>query len=404
MIKHIFKLVWNRKRTNILVVVEVFFSFIVLFAVVAHGVHYSRNYTLPLGFSFDNVWNISLGTLLDDIRKNDDKKQENEEARQVTLALKDLPEVEAVAGIAMVPFHLGASSSRISYKGREARLRTNDGTDDLARVLRIQIVRGRWFDRSDDAANFDAVVINERLRNELFGAEDPIGKAFDLPKDAADRKKVKRVVGVISDFRQHGEFHEAYNYAFFRKGGGALAHFTLDKEILVRLRPGTPASFQEKLISKVQSVARSRTVQLEPLDRARRSHMRMVLAPIVGAGIVAGFLTLMVGLGMVGVLWQNVSRRTKEIGLRRAMGGTAGDVRKQILGELLVIVTIGMLLGSALLGQVPLLGLVNWMTPDLFAASLALSALALYALTVLAGLYPSWLATRVQPARALHYE
>jgi len=107
---------------------------------------------------------------------------------------------------------------------------------------------------------------------------------------------------------------------------------------------------------------------------------------------------------MVGVLWQNVSRRTKEIGVRRAAGASAGDVYKQILGELVVIVTIGLLVGIAVVAQVPLLGIVDWMTPGIFAAALVFSLAVMYALTTVAGLYPSWLATKVHPASALHYE
>jgi putative ABC transport system permease protein len=132
--------------------------------------------------------------------------------------------------------------------------------------------------------------------------------------------------------------------------------------------------------------------------------MRLVLAPMAAASLVAVFLIIMVGLGMVGVLWQNVSRRTKEIGLRRALGGTAGDVHKQVLGELLVIATAGLLLGMAVVVQLPLLEIVDWMSPGVFTVGLIVSLLVMYGLTIAAGLYPSWLATNVQPAGALHYE
>jgi putative ABC transport system permease protein len=164
------------------------------------------------------------------------------------------------------------------------------------------------------------------------------------------------------------------------------------------------AAFEEKLMNKLRSVMRDRTIQIEPLERARKSHMRLVLAPIAAASLVAVFLIIMVGLGMVGVLWQNVSRRTKEIGLRRALGGTAGDVHKQVLGELLVIATVGLLLGMAVVVQLPLLEIVDWMSPGVFTVGLIVSLLVMYGLTIAAGLYPSWLATKVQPAGALHYE
>lgn len=157
-------------------------------------------------------------------------------------------------------------------------------------------------------------------------------------------------------------------------------------------------------MNRLRSVMKDRTIQIEPLDRARKSHMRLVLAPMAAASLVAVFLIIMVGLGMVGVLWQNVSRRTKEIGLRRALGGTAGDVHRQVLGELLVIATAGLLLGMAVVVQLPLLEIVDWMSPGVFTVGLIVSLLVMYGLTIAAGLYPSWLATKVQPAGALHYE
>jgi ABC-type antimicrobial peptide transport system permease subunit len=79
-------------------------------------------------------------------------------------------------------------------------------------------------------------------------------------------------------------------------------------------------------------------------------------------------------------------------------------VSLQVLGELLVVTTAGMLLGAALAVQFPLLGVVGWVGSGVYATAMALAALTLYGLTVVSALYPSWLATQVQPAEALHDE
>jgi len=396
MIKQMFKLVWNRKRTNALIIIEVFFSFLVLFAIVAYGAYYLRNYRQPLGFSYRNVWSVSIGSLFEQVGPIAEKL--GEDARQIRLALRDMPEVEGVAMVRMPPFQVGTWNGPVAYKGRQVFARFNEATDELKEVMDLKLVQGRWFEPADDAVSYAPVVINERLRDELFGNQDPIGKEFDPEKDPGPLgpKKRRRIVGVITDFRQHGELHEPYNYAFFR--GSGLSG------LLVRLRPGTPASFEERLMAKLRVVSRDRSFQIERLEQARRSHMRWVLVPMIAVALVAGFLMLMVALGMVGVLWQNVSRRTKEIGVRRALGGHAGDIYKQVLGELLVIATIALVFGIVVVAQAPLLGIVDWMTPGIFAAALALSLVVLYALTIVSGLYPSWLATKVQPASALHYE
>jgi len=120
--------------------------------------------------------------------------------------------------------------------------------------------------------------------------------------------------------------------------------------------------------------------------------------------VVAAFLMLMVGLGLVGVVWQNVTQRTTEIGLRRALGGTATAIYTQVLGELVVITSVGLLLGTGLVVQLPLLGVMTFVGTRVFLVGLGTSLALIYLLTLLCGLYPSMLASKIQPAEALHYE
>jgi putative ABC transport system permease protein len=113
---------------------------------------------------------------------------------------------------------------------------------------------------------------------------------------------------------------------------------------------------------------------------------------------------LMVALGLTGVVWLNVTQRTREIGLRRAKGATARRIHRQILGELVVMTTLALAAGLVVVVQFPLLDLIAAVRPAVYAAGVVLSALAVYALTLVFGWYPSRLATAVQPAEALRYE
>jgi putative ABC transport system permease protein len=126
--------------------------------------------------------------------------------------------------------------------------------------------------------------------------------------------------------------------------------------------------------------------------------------PLFFFGLVASFLILMAGLGLVGVLWQAVTRRTEEMGIRRALGATARRVQWQILGELLVLTTAGVLIGSAIFLQMPILQIIGWIPWEAYLLSLGASLLIIYLFVVVCGLYPSWLATRIHPAEALQYE
>ena len=79
-------------------------------------------------------------------------------------------------------------------------------------------------------------------------------------------------------------------------------------------------------------------------------------------------------------------------------------VKRQILGELWILTTLGLLLGVALLVQLPILDLVGFVPTSVFTAGIVISCGLIYTLALVSGLYPSWLATRVRPAEALHYE
>ena len=103
-------------------------------------------------------------------------------------------------------------------------------------------------------------------------------------------------------------------------------------------------------------------------------------------------------------LWQNVTRRTREIGLRRAMGASGTRVHRQVLAEVALLATIAVVIGSIIVWQLPVLGAFSIVSPGAFTTGFLGALATIYALTLLCGLYPSWLASRLEPADALRYE
>jgi putative ABC transport system permease protein len=130
---------------------------------------------------------------------------------------------------------------------------------------------------------------------------------------------------------------------------------------------------------------------------------RFYLGPVLVITPVAGFLAIMVALGLTGVLWLAVTRRTREIGLRRAKGATRGDIRFQILGEIVILTSFALLPGVLLALQLPLVGALP-VPAAVYAVSLALSVLGIYLLAILCAWYPARLAVAVEPTEALRYE
>jgi len=133
--------------------------------------------------------------------------------------------------------------------------------------------------------------------------------------------------------------------------------------------------------------------------------LKTQMVPLVVVGIVAAFMLVMVAFGLFGALWQNTTQRIPEIGLRRAIGASAGQVYRQIVLEQFLLSSGAVVLGLALLVQLPLtraLGeSLDW---SVFAAAAGLSMATIYLLSLLCALYPGWRASRLSPTEALHHE
>jgi len=415
MTRHLIRLIWNRKRQNFLLTVEMFFSFLTLFGVVLVAAHYINNSRQPLGYEIDRVWSMSVD------RKESDqdpavKARHRQTYEQVLMALRDLPQVEAVGAAFSGPYANSnwGSGSRLAG-GRDVDYGVNNATDSYAALLKIPIVEGRWFSREDDAATWTPVVVNRRLAREIFGDGTAVGKVIEEERGAEEtspgpkeKPSVKRVIGVVEDFRQNGELSSPGNYLFYRmRFDPPDPKAALPERIFIRLAPGTPAAFEETLVRKAMAAAGAWSFEVEPLDAMRVDKLREYTIPLMVVGTIAGFLLLMVGLGLTGVVWQSVTQRIREFGLRRAKGATIRSVRAQVLTEMMIMTSLALIVGVALIAQLPLLPLPSEMRvipAPVFVGSIIVSALAIYALTLLCGWQPSRLATRIQPAEALHYE
>ena len=101
---------------------------------------------------------------------------------------------------------------------------------------------------------------------------------------------------------------------------------------------------------------------------------------------------------------QTIAERTREIGVRRAAGANAMGVYVQFVGEALMLTTVAIGFGGFLLGQVAILGFFPELPPAAWLAGAASAAVLMYLIITLATAWPAWLATRVHPVQALHWE
>jgi putative ABC transport system permease protein len=396
LIRHLLKLVWNRKRANALIVAEIFVSFLVVFAVLTGLVMFGTAWSNPIGFDWHNVWDVRMDFDIDG-RQTADQELHDAVMRMLTEA-RSFPEVESAA-ISNTPAYSFSTTNGVrEVEGRRVNMIMDDVTDDFAKVMRLKVIRGRFFSAEDDAANDRPIVIDRNAAEHVFGTVDAVGKR--MPETDTE---YLQVVGVVEPYRKEGEASLPMNVVFFRTSP-TRKYGRLGSHILVRVRPGTPAAFEEKLANRLQQVAPTVTFRVRHMDAMRRNMLRTRFAPLVLGGIVGLFLISMVALGLTGVLWQNVTRRTRELGLRRALGASGPAVHRQILIEVALLATLAVLVGTLLIAQLPILGVFRLVTPSAFTMGWVAALATIYGLTILCGLYPSWLASRLQPADALRYE
>lgn len=407
MIKHLLKITWNRKRMNYLIMLEIFFSYLVLFSVVILVIYFLNIYNKPLGFEYKNIWQLSMGirgTSSDEITD----KNKNLIFNKILNTLNEFPELESYSYLTNPPFSGDQYGGELKNKqtGAYERIDANYVGDNLPEVLGVKVIHGRWFSKEDDASTYKPVVINRKAAEIAFGNDNPLGKEFVDDEEA--NKPHPRVIGIIDDFRIEGNFGDLKGSVFHRvvtsDKNQTIEDDFIPNNFLIKMRPGTTTRFEEKLIARLQPEAKEWSFTITPLEKTREGLLKATMIPLYMFAIVAGFLLIMVALGLTGVLWQNVTKRTKEMGLRRACGAARKKIHKQILGELFVITTIALIAGVLVVVQFPLLNILGFANWKVYTISVIVSALIIYLITTICGLYPSRMATKIHPAEALHYE
>ncbi|HEX3584034.1 MAG TPA: ABC transporter permease, partial [Thermoanaerobaculia bacterium] len=372
MIRHLLKLVWNRKQSNALLTLEIFFSFIVLFVVMTLAATMITRYRRPLGFDCHDVWVAGIAFPSQPEAAQRDKTWEVPHRAtfdRMLTELRSLPEIDSAAAIGSPAYSPGTWESSGNYNGFRYAFTRDSVTDDYAKVMRIPVLAGRWFGPQDDAAQETPVVIDTDAAKQ-FGARGAVGQIVEYN---SDRKY--RIVGIIAPFRKSGEYSRDRVSMFFdrvslRGTSGMMPHY-----IVIRVRPGVQAMFEQSLTRRLHAIAPDYTVRIVRLDSMRAYLNRTFLEPAIAASIIAAFLVVMVFLGLSGVLWQNLTRRTREIGLRRAVGATGLSVYRQILLEVTLLSTLAVSVGVLLVAQLPIVGVFRLVTPLAFGIGLG-SALA----------------------------
>jgi putative ABC transport system permease protein len=321
-----------------------------------------------------------------------------------------LPEIESVAFSAYTPYESSEWNTDFAVPGTNQRIDSHlmQVSDGFFDTLGLKVSEGRAFSAIDDGAAEPPVLINRRFAEQAFPGRSAVGQKLvaDFPPEEAGKEaqhKPVRVVGVFEAFRNQGEFMTPKGFLIQRFN--PLKDKEQMRSMLLKVKPGTPRLFEVELSRRLKLVKNDASYRIAPMRDLRESMLRTGTMPLGILAVVAAFLLLMVAFGLFGVLWQNTTRRTAELGLRRAVGATAGDITRQIVLEQVLLCLLPIAVALLLLVQLPITGaLGESLSWPLFGGAALLASAVMVLVSVGCALYPAWRASRLSPTEALHYE
>jgi putative ABC transport system permease protein len=392
MLAHLFKLIWNKKKENFLLMLEMLVSFAVIFAVFTLLVYSVKNYLRPAGFDYKNVW-VTNYQVPSEIKSPDSIDMALDALRKNLLSMPHIKDVSISSS--NVPFSMNKMNSAVSFKkNKDILTDIYDGEPSYKDLLNLEMISGRWFTRADINSKIKPGVINVSLKDKLFGQEEAVGKEISLGD-----KKI-RIVGVVNDFKSNGDY-QVVDYGLYKPMDST--DYRMGNSILIKVTPDAGTATEAKLYKVISNFSRGRNIEIEHLDEKRADKNKMTLIPMIVLLVVSGFLIINVALGLFGVLWYNINKRRGEIGLRRAIGASGNMISKQLVAEAMVLSTFSLVIGSFFAVQFPLLNVFD-LPANVYFIALICSIAFIYILVTLCAVYPGKQAAAIYPAVALHEE
>ncbi|HXV59369.1 MAG TPA: FtsX-like permease family protein, partial [Vicinamibacteria bacterium] len=321
--------------------------------------------------------------------------------------LRALPEVEAAALASKVPLGASVLTRTVAPEGREPDREADWPEVDAAelspgyfRLMGIPIVAGRDFGSIDTVESPPVVIVNRAAADRFWPSVDAIGQRLATGTNAS-RRRVFEVIGVVENakVRTLGEDFRPQVYWAASQDYSPMMYF------LARTRGSATSAFE---------TVRAEILALEPSlaffeAKTMRQNLAITLFPVhMGAillGLFGGLAVLLASIGLYGVIAYAVSRRTREFGIRMALGASGRDIAAMVTGQGLRLVLVGAVVGVmvALAGARALSAVlygVGANDPPTF----AVTAVALIAVGLLANWIPARKAAGIKPIAALRYE
>lgn len=394
-----------RRARSLLIISQVAFSVLLLAcAGLLIKSFYNLRATNP---GFDPVNLAMMDFVVPRVRYSEPEKQIAFYA-QLLPKLRALPGVQAVGGADPAPFSGNDSSRAFTIAGQPPVPRGQrpgagylSVDSDYFRAMKIPLKQGRVFDASDSKDGAHTIIVNEAFAKKFLSGTPAVGQRIIFDGDD-DKPNPCEIVGVVGD-AHHDELRapvEPEMYVPFEQDPSRRMF------LMFRLENAKLAGLQRMVHDVAHQIDSQLYIpELKPMEHLLAEHISQPRFNMLLLGLFASVAMILAAIGIYGVIGYSVAQRTKEIGIRMALGAQRRDILQMVLGQSFSLVGIGLFAG--LLGALALTRLMTSLLYGVTAHDLSIYAIVLTVLSsaaFVASYFPARRATLVDPVRALHTE
>ncbi len=418
MIRHLFSIIWNQRKTNAWIWVELLLVSVFLWYIVDYLLVTGYTLTSPKGYDTEHTYYIALS------EKGNESEGYIPLDRKATTTGEDLltiaDRIRTYPGVEAVSYSRAAYPYCQNRRGRQVGADTANYipgrlltvTPDYFRVFNIKGKDGR--DIPIDGLNEKTFVITEDMEATLFGNSSGIGQLLHYPQDKENTERYRSVAAVTQKLR-YTEYHKA-DYAFYdiltpAIMAGAKPEDVYAIDLCIRVAPDADKDFAKRFRADMDAQLSVGNVYLLDIRTVESFHDYFVgddSNALHTQLAVLFFLLLNIFLGIIGTFWVRTEARKGEMGLRVALGGTPRSLIAILIEEGMILLGLATIPSAIIclnlgLAEVVEVGRVDFTVLRFLAGTLI--TFGLMALMIIIGIwYPARQAATVQPAEALHYE